>query len=84
VVLLTADRFSTAAIMRRTGLSKPSAWRWREHYLGAVVDGLLRDRTRPARIPALSPKSRAQGAGRIKAGQHHRAVPFAEAQGHDF
>jgi transposase len=55
VVLLTADRHGTAEIMRRTGLSKPSVWRWQERYLEAGVDGLLRDKTRPARIPALNP-----------------------------
>ena len=55
VVLLTADRVGTAAIMRRTGLSQPSVWRWQERYLAAGVDGLLRDRTRPSRIPALNP-----------------------------
>ena len=55
VVLWTADRLGTAEIMRRTGLSKPSVWRWQERYLEAGVDGLVRDRTRPSRIPALSP-----------------------------
>jgi transposase len=55
VVLLTADRLGTAEIMRRTGLSKPSVWRWQERYLEAGVDGLLRDQTRPARIPPLGP-----------------------------
>jgi transposase len=55
VVLLTAERVGTAEVMRRTGLSKPSVWRWQERYLEAGVDGLLRDRTRPSRIPALSP-----------------------------
>jgi transposase len=55
VVLLTADRLGTTEIMRRTGLSKPSVWRWQERYLEAGVDGLLRDKTRPSRIPALSP-----------------------------
>jgi transposase len=54
VVLLSADRRGTAAIMRRTGLSKPSVWRWQERYIEAGVDGLLRDRTRPSRIPALA------------------------------
>ena len=54
VVLLTRDRLGTAEIMRRTGLSKPSVWRWQERYLEAGVDGLLRDKTRPSRIPALS------------------------------
>jgi transposase len=54
VVLLSADRLGTAAIMRRTGLSKPSVWRWQERYIEAGVDGLLRDRTRPSRVPALA------------------------------
>jgi transposase len=54
VVLLSADRLGTAEIMRRTGLSKPSVWRWQERYLEAGVDGLLRDKTRPSRIPALA------------------------------
>ena len=54
VLLLSADRLGTAEIMRRTGLSKPSAWRWQERYLEAGVDGLLRDKTRPSRIPALA------------------------------
>jgi transposase len=54
VVLLTSDRVGTAEIMRRTGLSKPSVWRWRERYIEAGVDGLLRDKTRPSRVPALA------------------------------
>ena len=54
VVLLTGDRLGTAEIMRRTGLSKPSVWRWQERYIEAGVDGLLRDKTRPSRIPKLS------------------------------
>jgi transposase len=53
VVLLSADRLGTAEIMRRTGLSKPSVWRWQERYLDAGVDGLLRDKTRPSRVPPL-------------------------------
>jgi transposase len=54
VVLLSADRVGTAEIMRRTGLSKPSVWRWQERYIEAGVDGLLRDKTRRSRIPALA------------------------------
>ena len=46
VVLLTGDRFGTNEIMRRTGLGKPSVWRWQERYIEAGVDGLLRDKTR--------------------------------------
>jgi transposase len=54
VVLLSAARVGTTEIMRRTGLSKPSVWRWQERYIEAGVEGLLRDKTRPARIPALA------------------------------
>ena len=54
VVLLTGDRVGTAEIMRRTGLSKPSVWRWQQRYIEAGVDGLLRDKTRPSRIPRLA------------------------------
>jgi hypothetical protein len=34
--------------MRRTGLSKPSVWRWQERYLEAGVAGLLREASRKA------------------------------------
>ena len=51
IVLLSADRIGTVAIMRRTGKGKPSVWRWQARYLEAGVDGLLRDKTRPARLP---------------------------------
>jgi transposase len=54
VVLLTGDQVGTAEIMRRTGLSKPSVWRWQQRYIEAGVDGLLRDKTRPSRIPRLA------------------------------
>ena len=46
--------------MRRTGLSKPSVWRWQERYIEAGVDGLLRDKTRPSRIPRLSDERAAE------------------------
>ena len=54
VVLLAGDRFGTAEIMRRTGLGKPSVWRWQERYIAEGVDGLLLDKTRPPRIPKLA------------------------------
>jgi transposase len=54
VVLLTGERLGTAEIMRRTGLSKPSVWRWQQRYIEAGVDGLLRDKSRPSRIPKLA------------------------------
>jgi len=54
VVLLTGDRVGTNEIIRRTGLGKVSVWRWQERYIEEGVDGLLRDKTRPSRIPKLS------------------------------
>jgi transposase len=53
IVLLTADRLGTVEIMRRTAKSKTCIWRWQERYMAAGVDGLLRDKTRPSRIPPL-------------------------------
>ena len=53
IVLLTADGLGTTAIMKATGRSKPTVWRWQERFMEGVVAGLLRDKTRPSRIPAL-------------------------------
>ncbi len=52
--MLTGDRVGTNEVMRQTGLGKVSVWRWQERYIEAGVDGLLRDKTRPSRIPKLS------------------------------
>ena len=60
VVLLTVERLGTAEIMRRTRFSKPSVWRWQQRYIEAGVDGLLRDKTRPSRIPKLAAERVAQ------------------------
>ena len=56
IVLLSADGIGTAGIMRRTGTSKTCVWRWQERFMKEGVDGLLRDKTRPSRIPALAAK----------------------------
>jgi transposase len=58
IVLATADGYGTNEIMRRTGKSKPAVWRWQERYIEEGVDGLLRDKTRPSRIPPLSDEIR--------------------------
>ena len=55
IVLATADGHGTNEIMRRTGKSKPCVWRWQERYVAEGVDGLLRDKTRPSRVPPLDP-----------------------------
>lgn len=53
IVLLTANGAGTVEIMRRTGKSKTCVWRWQERFAEEGVDGLLRDKTRPSRIPPL-------------------------------
>src|SRR3954462_11883439 len=52
IVLLSAG-VGTNEIMRRTGKSKTCVWRWQERFMQAGYDGLLRDKTRPSRIPPL-------------------------------
>jgi transposase len=54
IVLLTADGLGTVEIMRQTDKSKTVVWRWQERFMTEGVDGLLRDKTRPSRIPPLS------------------------------
>jgi transposase len=57
IILLTADGFGTAEIERRAGVDKNSVWRWQERFMQEGVDGLLRDKTRPSRIPPLEPQT---------------------------
>jgi transposase len=54
IVLLTSEGLGTNEIIRRTGKSKSVVWRWQERFMQEGVDGLLRDKTRPSRIPPLS------------------------------
>jgi transposase len=56
IVLLTGEGLGTVEIMRRTGKSKTCVWRWQERFMAAGVDGLLRDKTRPSRVPPLAPQ----------------------------
>jgi transposase len=60
IVLMTADGVGTNAILRQTGKSKVTVWRWQERFTTQGVDGLLRDKTRRSRIPALPAAVRAQ------------------------
>ncbi len=53
IVLLSADGVGTAEIMRRTGKAKTCVGRWQERFMTAGGDGLLRDKTRPSRLPPL-------------------------------
>ncbi len=54
IVLLTSDGCGTAQIMRRRGKAKTAVCRWQERFMQAGVDGLLRDKTRFARIRPLA------------------------------
>jgi hypothetical protein len=49
-----AGGIGTAEIMREAGVAKTCVWRWQERFMNAGVDGLLRDKTRPSRIPPLT------------------------------
>jgi transposase len=56
IVLMSAAREGTAAIMRAVGKSKSSVWRWQERYIAQGIKGLARDATRPGRIAPLTPE----------------------------
>ena len=56
IVLLTGEGCGTAKIMREAGVAKTAVWRWQERFVQEGVDGLLRDKTRPSRIPPLAPE----------------------------
>src|SRR4051812_29956304 len=60
IVLLSAEGCGTMELTRRTGTSKTSVWRWQERFLAEGVPGLLRDETRPSRIPPLGTKVEAR------------------------
>jgi len=53
IVLLSAGGVGTHEIMRITGKAKTCVWRWQERFMLAGADALLRDKTRPSRIPPL-------------------------------
>ena len=53
IVLLSGDGVGTIEMMRRTAKSKTCVWRWQERFVVEGVEGLLRDKTRPSRIPRL-------------------------------
>jgi hypothetical protein len=55
ITLATAEGCGTAEIMRRTGVSKPSVWRWQERFMREGVAGLVRDKTRKPGLPPLPP-----------------------------
>jgi transposase len=53
IVLLTAEGLGTNEIMRRSAKSKTCVWRWQQRFMEGGFESLLRDKTRPSRIPPL-------------------------------
>src|SRR3981189_663309 len=53
IVLLSADGVGTNEIKRRTGKSKTCVWRWQDRFMQTGYDSLLRDKTRPSRLPPV-------------------------------
>jgi hypothetical protein len=54
IVLLTGDGGGTMELIRLSGTSKTSVWRWQDRFLAEGVLVLLRDKTRRSRIAPLS------------------------------
>ncbi len=54
-MLLSAHGVGTMEIMRRTGVSNPTVWRWQRSFMEAGLDGPLRDKTRPPGKKPLPP-----------------------------
>ena len=54
IVLMWADGAGVTAIVRSTGKTKRTAYRWRARYLERGIAGLERDASRPGRKPPLS------------------------------
>jgi transposase len=55
IVLMWADGFGIASIVRALGKTKKTAYRWRDRYIECGVAGLSRDASRPGRKKPLSP-----------------------------
>jgi transposase len=86
IVLVTADGQGTVEIMRRTGMSKPTVWRWQARYLDEGVPGLKRDKTRPSRVPPLPREVRLKVIGKTVQetppnATHWSRATMAEAMG---
>src|SRR6201990_3774999 len=85
IVLLTADGCGTAEIMRQAGVSKTAVWRWQERFMTDGVAGLLRDKTRPSRIPSLEADVAARVVGATQSdppgeAAHWRAAGIGQLQ----
>src|SRR5271154_3184058 len=53
IILLAADGLENNEIARRLREDKMKVGRWRQRYAKGGLDAILKDKTRPGRIPAL-------------------------------
>ncbi len=72
--------------MQATGKAKTVIWRWQERFTDEGAAGLWRDKTRPSRIPPLSPEVAERVvamtlAGPPPAGSHWTGSAMAKAAG---
>jgi len=54
IVLMWSQGNGVAAVVRATGKTKRTAYRWRDRYVARGIEGLKRDGSRPSRKPPLS------------------------------
>ena len=60
IVLLAAEGLQNKEIVRILGPDKLKVGRWRRRYAESGLKGILKDQTRPGRIPALSEETKAR------------------------
>src|SRR5512133_977281 len=83
IILATADGLGTAEIMRRSGKSKPSVWRWQERFMTDGVDSARQDAA--VADPALAAddhRSRDRADGDRTAAPGHPLDGGGDGQGH--
>src|SRR5215468_563348 len=56
IVLLASDGLTAEAIAATVGKSLLTVRRWRRRYTAKGADGILKDATRPSRVPPLAPE----------------------------
>jgi transposase len=60
IVLLAADGLENKEIAKRLGQDRGKVGRWRQRYAEHGMDGIVKDKTRPGRIPAISDSLRSK------------------------
>ena len=60
IVLLAADGLLNKQIAQQTGSDPGKVGRWRNRYAEQGLEGIMKDKTRPGRIPPISPSLRSE------------------------